>query len=65
MSRRFRNFAIAASASCVCGLLTAGAAAAAPAATATGLTIHQVLGGGHLSPYAGQTVSGVPASSPT
>src|SRR5580704_10329803 len=60
MSRRFRNFAIAASASCVCGLLTAGAAAAAPAATGSGLTIHQVLGGGHVSPYAGQTVSGVP-----
>jgi predicted extracellular nuclease len=30
-----------------------------PVAT-SGLTIHQVLGGGHVSPYAGQTVSGVP-----
>jgi predicted extracellular nuclease len=59
MSRYIRNLAIAASAACVCGLLTAGAAAAAPAAT-SGLTIHQVLGGGHVSPYAGQTVSGVP-----
>jgi predicted extracellular nuclease len=59
MSRYIRNLAIAASAACACGLLTAGAAAAAPAAT-SGLTIHQVLGGGHVSPYAGQTVSGVP-----
>jgi predicted extracellular nuclease len=58
MSRHLRNLALAASASCVCGLLTAGAATAVPAAAS--LTIHQVLGGGHVSPYAGQTVSGVP-----
>jgi uncharacterized protein len=57
MSRYIRNLAMAASAACVCGLLTAGAAAAAPA---SGLTIHQVLGGGHVSLYAGQTVSDVP-----
>jgi predicted extracellular nuclease len=64
-----RNLAVAASACCVCGLLTAGAATAAGAAAPTatgastatsGLTIHQVLGGGHVSPYAGQTVSDVP-----
>src|SRR5580692_3794785 len=58
MSRHLRNLALAAGASCVCGLLTAGAATAVPAAAS--LTIHQVLGGGHVSPYAGQTVSGVP-----
>jgi uncharacterized protein len=64
-----RNLAVAASACCVCGLLTAGAATAAGAAAPTatgastatsGLTIHQVLGGGHVSTYAGQTVSDVP-----
>lgn len=49
--------------SCIGGLLTASAAAtaiAAPAAGATGLTIHQVPGGGHVSPFAGQTVTAVP-----
>jgi uncharacterized protein len=60
---------MAAGLSCVCGLLTAGAAVAGPAASAAptpapapapGMTIHQVLGGGHESPFAGQTVTAVP-----
>jgi predicted extracellular nuclease len=63
MRRHIRNLAVAASACCVCGLLTVGTATAAGTAAPTatgGLTIHQVLGGGHVSLYAGQTVSDVP-----
>jgi predicted extracellular nuclease len=72
MSRHLRHFAFAAAAACACGVLTAAAPTAAGAATAattattataastTGVTIHQVLGGGHVSPYAGQTVTAVP-----
>jgi predicted extracellular nuclease len=59
MSRHLRNLAIAAGACCACGFLSAGVAAASPTGTGA-LTIHAVLGGGHTSPYAGQTVSGVP-----
>ncbi|HET9967568.1 MAG TPA: hypothetical protein VFQ68_04975 [Streptosporangiaceae bacterium] len=53
---------MAAGLSCIGGLLTAGAATAiaAPASGATERTIHQVLGGGHVSPFAGQTVTAVP-----
>ena len=65
MSRHLRKFALAAGLSCIGGLLTAGAATTAAAATAAaapaaGMTIHQVLGGGHVSPFAGQTVTAVP-----
>jgi hypothetical protein len=41
------------------GVLPSGAAAAS-SRPADALTIHAVLGGGHVSPYAGQNVSGVP-----
>src|ERR1700722_20436324 len=50
-----------------CGAVVAGSGSAAaagppgarPPAAASGLTIHALLGPGHVSPYAGQTVSGV------
>src|SRR6201996_2174953 len=41
-------------------LFPAGVASASTAAPATTLSIHTILGPGHVSPYAGQTVSGVP-----
>jgi uncharacterized protein len=45
-----------------CGAVVAGSVSAAAAVTppaASGPTIHALLGPGHVSPYAGQTVSGV------
>jgi uncharacterized protein len=59
MSRYLRYLTVAAAACAAAGVLPAAAAVAATPATG-GLTIHAVLGGGHLSPYAGQDVSGVP-----
>jgi hypothetical protein len=61
MSRYLRHLAIPVLA---CGglVLTAVSATAAPTvapAAADGLSIHALLGGGHVSPYAGQSVSGV------
>ena len=60
--RRFRHVAVAAATGPAAALIPAGMAAAsatAPVADAT-LSIHTILGPGHVSPYAGQTVSGVP-----
>ena len=59
MSRPIRYLALAALTCGACGLLPAGLAAAAPAASSV-LRIHALLGGGHVSPFAGQAVSGVP-----
>jgi hypothetical protein len=59
MSRPLRYLALAALSCGACGLLPAGLAAAAPAASSV-LRIHTLLGGGHVSPFAGQAVSGVP-----
>jgi hypothetical protein len=59
MSRYLRYLTVAAAACAAAGVLPAAAAVAGTPATG-GLTIHAVLGGGHLSPYAGQDVSGVP-----
>jgi predicted extracellular nuclease len=59
MSRSLRYVALAALTCGACGLLPAGLAAAAPSVT-TVTSIHALLGGGHVSPFAGQAVSGVP-----
>src|ERR1700722_19786757 len=59
MTRPLRYLALAALTCGACGLLPAGLAAAAPAATSVS-SIHALLGGGHVSPFAGQAVSGVP-----
>jgi uncharacterized protein len=59
MSRYLRYLTVAAVTCAAAGVLPAASAVAATPAT-SGLTIHAVLGGGHLSPYAGQDVSAVP-----
>jgi hypothetical protein len=59
MTRGFRSAAV--TAACAAAVLfPAGLASATATAPATGLSIHTILGPGHLSPYAGQAVSGVP-----
>jgi hypothetical protein len=58
MSRYLRYLTVAAASCVAAGVLPAATAAAATPAVG-GMTIHAVLGGGHLSPYAGQDVSGV------
>jgi uncharacterized protein len=62
MSRPARHIAAATVACGALSLMSAGVAAAAstPAAAPSGLSIHAVLGSGHTSPYAGQTVTAVP-----
>jgi predicted extracellular nuclease len=62
MSRPARHIAAATVAGGALILMSAGVAAAAatPATAPSGLSIHAVLGGGHTSPYTGQTVSAVP-----
>src|SRR5579875_1245143 len=59
MNRQLRYLATAA-AVCLAGALLPAGVAAASSRTAGALTIHAVLGGGHVSPYAGQDVSAVP-----
>jgi predicted extracellular nuclease len=59
MTRGFRSAAV--TAACAAAVLfPAGLASATATAPAAGLSIHTILGPGHLSPYAGQAVSGVP-----
>jgi uncharacterized protein len=59
MTRGFRSAAV--TAACAAAVLfPAGVASASTAAPATAVSIHTILGPGHLSPYAGQAVSGVP-----
>jgi hypothetical protein len=59
MTRGLRSVALTA-AGLAAVLFPAGVASASAAAPATGLSIHTILGPGHVSPYAGQAVSGVP-----
>jgi hypothetical protein len=59
MNRHFRYLTAAAAVALAGAVLPAGVAAAS-SRTAAALTVHAVLGGGHVSPYAGQDVSGVP-----
>jgi uncharacterized protein len=54
-----RRFAACAVALCAAFAVAPAAAAAAGAPAPGPLTIHALLGGGHVSPYAGQPVSGV------
>src|SRR5580692_13010620 len=54
-----RRFAACAAALCAAFAVAPAAAAAATAPDPGPLTIHALLGGGHVSPYAGQSVSGV------
>ncbi len=68
VSRRFRHFAVTAATGTAAALIPVGMAAASTSApavptaapAASTLRIHTILGSGHVSPYAGQTVSGVP-----
>jgi|SRR5579875_2168190 len=60
MNRHLRHLAVAATVSAGLGLIPAGAAVAGiTSPPSQALTIHDVLGGGHVSPYAGEDVSGI------
>jgi uncharacterized protein len=58
MTRGFRYVALAAASAAVV-IIPAGVASAATTAPAP-TSIHAILGPGHVSPYAGQTVTGIP-----
>lgn len=59
MSRHPGRLALSALAAGALILTSAGIAAATPGPADAPLTIHDLLGSGHLSPYAGQQVSGI------